>query len=683
MDASGSNRRFARYLLYDKNKVVNGNIQHAYGINVFLGALYKIFVWFCSTHNIKNVRNQLLASSGTTGAPRVFHDSKYVPFGWRVIKDQWKREVERINQQQAPETDLSESAVFPDSWNKMRVTHAKAVFSEKTLTEEMTHYSTLLKCEDHVINYKLTGKEISIGMTLSTKRACILECKAHEIENVPLNIKSGIACLMYRAHVGALFNELLMDKHVRINRSNVGLMEKKIMHALDYMTQWYSCREIRRNDNNKEKSKMWEKSVLSCTTYDILFLGSLGFIQYCKYMLDKYPNIHFIAVLFSNTSSIESHFSLMRWLGADTPKSYEANFNFADNKKSMKRLKNNPMYEAHEEKGIRNTSLYGDKSGRREQIISEHEVIRKSDIFVNMFSEEGKGVIYGSYKQHLLEHTNLRNYCKAGLHTQQESYILYFLQSIDVKEELCFNNACQQVMTSLLLCLDTAVGNSDVNVNGSFWYNVYNYLGSAPFKLIVEAFPRKMANLQLVAAIVFSLVKHFEDILKKCLTNLKQTSETGDEYYGPKTFTEVQRYVGWAISSRKIAVQKRLLKLNLKEKEDTQKSEFQMEEDLLKKMSTSEDEVQADKEYMTKYYPPVDQMYNRGGLTLVSKSYLKWAKNLIIEINRNINLDMIWKNKNDVMKEAVKSITNNKSLLQLFREALPKIPAINEGVIRR
>ena len=81
--------------------------------------------------------------------------------------------------------------------------------------------------------------------------------------------------------------------------------------------------------------------------------------------------------------------------------------------------------------------------------------------------------------------------------------------------------------------------------------------------------------------------------------------------------------------------------MNLKEKEDTQKSELQMEEDLLKKMSTSEDEVQADKEYMTKYYPPVDQMYNTGGLTLVSKSYLKWAKNLIIEINRNINLDMI------------------------------------------
>ena len=109
-----------------------------------------------------------------------------------------------------------------------------------------------------------------------------------------------------------------------------------------------------------------------------------------------------------------------------------------------------------------------------------------------MFSEEGKGVIYGSYKQHLLEHTNLQNYCKTGLHTQQESYILYFLQSIDVKEELCINKARPQVMTSLLLCLDTAVSNSYVNINGSFWYNVYAYLGSTPFKSTVDGFPRRM-----------------------------------------------------------------------------------------------------------------------------------------------------------------------------------------------
>ena len=100
-------------------------------------------------------------------------------------------------------------------------------------------------------------------------------------------------------------------------------------------------------------------------------------------------------------------------------------------------------------------------------------------------------------------------------------------------------------------------------------------------------------------------------------------------------------------------------------------------------MSTSKDEVQAEEEYMTKYYPPVDQMYNKGGLTLVSKSFLKWANNLIIEINRNINLNMIWKKKNDIMKEAVKCITNNKSLLQLFREALPIISTTNEGVIRK
>ena len=36
------------------------------------------------------------------------------------------------------------------------------------------------------------------------------------------------------------------------------------------------------------------------------------------------------------------------------------------------------------------------------------------------------------------------------------------------------------------------------------------------------------------------------------------TTETFYEYYGPKYFTEVQRCVGWAISSRRITVQKRV-----------------------------------------------------------------------------------------------------------------------------
>ena len=202
-------------------------------------------------------------------------------------------------------------------------------------------------------------------------------------------------------------------------------------------------------------------------------------------MLNVHPHVHFIAVLHSNILSIEFYFSLMRWLGADNPLKYECSFNYADNEKSMKRLKGNPMYEEHEETNIRGASIYGDNSGYRVKMIHDNEVITESDKFIDCFSLDGnteklkvftetwadikKAVIYGSYKQHLLQQTNLRDYCKAGINTQQETSILCFLRSQEKKEELQINKACQNIMTCFLFCLDTAITYSNNNVKGSFW----------------------------------------------------------------------------------------------------------------------------------------------------------------------------------------------------------------------
>ena len=76
-------------------------------------------------------------------------------------------------------------------------------------------------------------------------------------------------------------------------------------------------------------------------------------------------------------------------------------------------------------------------------------------------------------------------------------------------------------------------------------------------------------------------------------------------------------------------------------------------------------------------------MYDRGGLALVSRPFLKWARALVIEINPNINIDKIWNRKNKIMKEAVTTITNSKTLYAMFKEALPTIPALDEKVVRR
>ena len=53
-------------------------------------------------------------------------------------------------------------------------------------------------------------------------------------------------------------------------------------------------------------------------------------------------------------------------------------------------------------------------------------------------------------------------------------------------------------------------------------------------------------------------------------------------------------------------------------------------------MCTQEELVRKDNEYMEMYYPRVDQIYNEGQLTLVSKPFVGWATVLVTAINLNI-----------------------------------------------
>ena len=53
---------------------------------------------------------------------------------------------------------------------------------------------------------------------------------------------------------------------------------------------------------------------------------------------------------------------------------------------------------------------------------------------------------------------------------------------------------------------------------------------------------------------------------------------------------------------------------------------FSVEATLLEFMSTCREDVKMDPEYMSIYYPNVDQIYDERGLTLVSKPFVNWGK---------------------------------------------------------
>ena len=264
-------------------------------------------------------------------------------------------------------------------------------------------------------------------------------------------MKSDISCLQFRTYVGALYNELFLNKKVKITRDNIGKIENRIKYLLSYFIDWYRCREKREKSKDSYGGKLWSSSVLSPITYYNMRLGVIGFLEYSKYVLCNYPDVSAILILHSNQSSLEAHFSLMRYHGAYTPSNYERTFNIVDNEKSTKMMEGNKMYEGHEEKYANNGLNTRSRNDKKKSTVRDNEKINERDSLINAFdvwtNEENiqklKGIwddikealIFGSYKKHLLEHTPFRSYCVATMGTTNEKTILYFLNTTDVEVE--------------------------------------------------------------------------------------------------------------------------------------------------------------------------------------------------------------------------------------------------------
>ena len=104
---------------------------------------------------------------------------------------------------------------------------------------------------------------------------------------------------------------------------------------------------------------------------------------------------------------------------------------------------------------------------------------------------------------------------------------------------------------------------------------------------------------------------------------------------------------------------------------------------LLALMCTQEDVVKEDIEYMEMYYPQVDQIYNEGRLTLVSKNFMEWAKVLVTAINLSITKQKICEKKNRVMLDARSAIVDNKSIFTHFQQSASSLPNVTNEILAR
>ena len=414
LDAGGSNAGFVKYLLDGIKTDTDGWLDKMSFINVASQLLDPIFVWYCSTHNMKSMRNQLKTCSGTDKAARKFLDVDNIPFGWSGVILQWHRDRERVEGGKYRLTDMTMDTVYPDSWNKMRVGVAKQTFSRKTLSEGMDFFAREMDCLETIQKMKVSSKDLKKGMCLTLKCCYKLKEISMSKDNVGLAVKAGVADLMYRSHVAEIFNELFMGKHKNINRENVDSIECRLKYILLYFKEWNSKKEERKTDKENWGDKKWEQTFLSPITFYNLCHGICGFIEYAKYILDHYDHVKYIPFIHSNTSSLEAHFSLMRFLNADTPSKYRRTVNIADNSSAMDIFVGNKMYEGNKEEYIENNNLTGAKLKSRENMVANLEVVVDGDIFINAFEVKGlegrfskisllaeyvsKAKVFGSYK---------------------------------------------------------------------------------------------------------------------------------------------------------------------------------------------------------------------------------------------------------------------------------------------
>ena len=131
--------------------------------------------------------------------------------------------------------------------------------------------------------------------------------------------------------------------------------------------------------------------------------------------------------------------------------------------------------------------------------------------FVNIKNIKGTwyiikySLIFGSYKQHLPEQTEFRNYCVSEMVPSKQSTFINFLRKTDREEEKQINTACQHIMTDLLLCLNLAVSSKVSDMLSSFWFNFYDFLRSQECVTIINMISVNLQRRSIITLITFCL----------------------------------------------------------------------------------------------------------------------------------------------------------------------------------
>lgn len=487
--------------------------------------------------------------------------------------------------------------------------------------------------------------------------------------------------LEYRIHVHGIFLNFFLNRNAAVVKDEAGeiavkagemtpirldTLEEKMKSLLAFFSDW-RLESLTQEDPTK--------SFLASATWINLRVTITGFIAYAKSVLTSPHAPTYVPFLHSNTSSLENVFSQVRGMNRDSAARYGGAILATDIRPDKNALATNKMYipahigsecEAQEDlplsnniqcpKGPDRDSVYNKWESRLSQSTVTLSYIR-TDLLVRptnestMLAEYFETVVDNThYSRVLLKRPDFSEIAKISIGTPHQQWIETLL-NLSEDEQTQFDEDIQRLNMMIFVLYCNAMGGA--RGRPTFHREVY--------RLMLNQQKRAELSSQglfqdpiMFCHLILTLTRWFWERLlsaRSCREVEKAEQEAAQK---PTQMKEVNRFVGWAVSD----LLKNYYKIEDKGHSVSDCISF------LKGMRIFHFEALNDPDYMRRCYYRVDALRNRGGLTLVSRSYFEWGHALMTVISHSATPALVKVKGNQTMEEARENIENKYSDLE-------------------
>ena len=677
----------------------------------------RISVMNCSTHNQKALRNAFLNSTTKLRSARKFKSIDNIKFTWEeCVQECFFRD--KMND--LPQTKLDKNSVYPNAWNKMSVGHSLCPFSEKTINEQFTHLGSLLGVSNDMY-FKGTFTENTDLSAMYKKRLATLRntinLKGENLDDGSIKVK--FAGLEYSCHIAVIFNEHFMNKEKSLTLENIDACEAEIKDSLKYFSDWRKACIL-----NKSKDKEWEKACISAVTFNNLRIQAVGFFSFARRILKLDTIIWNVPFLYSNQSSLESHFSQMRARGSDSPQKYISGIAAIETAKMAKSLSlhKNKWYEGTVDDGevglactpferamqittekrnqIVQTWILEGMTASKTDVLNKpipvvdtnafkiflqlsHANVRYKEYFIankkvfeNIINLVSRIQLPSDYRTYLLKQTPLEEIAIASAGSGSSSSVWFenLLRMNDTENLLRFNEVCQKIVAKVLVLFINSCVVGDRSKDSNFWYTIYNTIdngdmfgATGPFSLLPESVSSNQNGKYILLEKITILLENWIAChMREQIDKERDPQVSSNQPQSNNIPRKVNGFVGFAIS-RLIKIYEKKEKIGCVDDDETKISENESVIAFLKSMRILHREALVNEDYMRNCYAETDKMLNHGGLTLISPPFFQFATQLIHLCDVEISYETISERGNKSYNLASKNILGNKELKQTFK----------------